>query len=103
MIDYKTGSVTSQKNVAESPPAQHLRARLARRPRLGHARAGDTQLHESVTRISTTGTDEELDFAWDSLAPWVSCARSGNFAVTPSAATCRWCDYAALCPSRAAI
>ena len=49
--------------------------------------------------MTTTRTDEQLDAARDALAAWVSRVRSGDFAATPSARRCRWCDYAALCPS----
>ena len=50
--------------------------------------------------MSTTRTDEQLDAARDELAAWVTRVRSGDFAATPSGGTCRWCDYAALCPAR---
>ena len=32
---------------------------------------------------------------------YIARIRSGDFAATPSQRTCGWCDYAAMCPSRA--
>ena len=55
---------------------------------------------ESASRMSTTRTDAQLDAARDALAAWVTRVRSGDFAATPSAGTCRCCDYRALCPQR---
>jgi len=52
---------------------------------------------EFATRPSTTWTDEQLDAA---RADILARIRSGDFAATPSADACRWCDYARLCPSR---
>jgi DNA helicase-2/ATP-dependent DNA helicase PcrA len=100
VIDYKTGNVTSQKNVAES--LQLSIYALACRDALGLGTPERVTLYftESATRMSTTRTDAELDAARDTLAAWVTRVRSGDLAATPSAQTCRWCDYAALCPSR---
>ena len=100
VIDYKTGNITSQKSVAES--LQLSIYALACRDALGLGTPERVTLYftESATRMSTTRTDEELDAARAALAAWVSRVRSGDFAATPSAAACRWCDYAPLCPSR---
>ena len=100
VIDYKTGNIASQKSVAES--LQLSIYALACRDALGLGTPERVTLYftESATRMSTTRSDEELDAARDALAGWVSRVRSGDFAATPSADACRWCDYAALCPSR---
>jgi PD-(D/E)XK nuclease superfamily len=43
-------------------------------------------------------TRDEIDATRDTLAAWVNRVRLGDFAATPSASTCRWCDYAGVVP-----
>ena len=50
--------------------------------------------------MSTTRTDTDLDAARADILARTARIRSGDFAATPSAEACRWCDYARLCPSR---
>jgi len=51
--------------------------------------------------MSTTRTDDQLDAARDELLALAAQVRSGDFHATPSSRTCGWCDYRAICPSRA--
>jgi superfamily I DNA/RNA helicase/RecB family exonuclease len=101
VIDYKTGGMASQKSVAESLQLSIYALACRDALSLGTPERVTLYFAESATRMSTTRTDEELDEARDALAAWVSRVRSGDFAATPSAASCRWCDFASLCPSRA--
>ena len=55
---------------------------------------------ESATRLSTARTDAQLDAARTDILARTARIRSGDFAATPSANVCRWCDFARLCPSR---
>jgi DNA helicase-2/ATP-dependent DNA helicase PcrA len=101
IIDYKTGRVSSQRSVEES--LQLSIYALACRDALGLGTPEMVTLYftETGTRMSTTRSDEQLDAARDQLAAWVARVRSGDFAATPSAGACRWCDYGVLCPARA--
>jgi hypothetical protein len=56
---------------------------------------------ESALRLSTTRSDEQLDLARADVLARVSRMRAGEFAATPSADACRYCDYARMCPERA--
>jgi RecB family exonuclease len=100
IVDYKTGRVSSQKSVEES--LQLSIYALACRDALGLGTPEKVTLYftETGTRMSTTRSDAQLDAARDQLAAWVARLRTGDFAATPSSGTCRWCDYAALCPAR---
>ena len=100
VIDYKTGKVSSQKGVDES--LQLSIYALACRDALGLGTPEQVTLYftESATRLSTTRTDEQLDAARADILARTARIRSGDFAATPSADACRWCDYARLCPSR---
>jgi RecB family exonuclease len=51
--------------------------------------------------MSTTRTDEQLDAAREELLALAAQVRSGDFHATPSQDACHWCDYRAICPSRA--
>ena len=100
VIDYKTGRTSSQKGVDES--LQLSIYALACRDALGLGTPEKVTLYftESATRMSTTRTDEQLDAVRADILARTARIRSGDFAATPSADTCRWCDYARLCPSR---
>jgi RecB family exonuclease len=56
---------------------------------------------EAATRMSTARTADQLDAARDELLDRAAVIRSGNFRATPSSRACGWCDYRAICPSRA--
>ena len=100
VIDYKTGRTTSQKGVDVS--LQLSIYALACRDALGLGTPEKVTLYftESATRMSTTRTDEELDAARADILARTARIRSGDFAATPSDKTCRWCDFAHVCPSR---
>ncbi len=55
---------------------------------------------ESALRLSTTRSDEQLDLARADVLARVARMRAGEFAATPSAKPCEWCDYRAMCPER---
>jgi superfamily I DNA/RNA helicase/RecB family exonuclease len=100
VIDYKTGKLSSQKDVHES--LQLSIYALACRDALGLGTPERVTLYftESATRMSTTRTDEELDAARADILARTAVIRSGDFAATPSAKECGRCAYARLCPSR---
>jgi DNA helicase-2/ATP-dependent DNA helicase PcrA len=101
VIDYKTGRLSSQKDVAES--LQLSIYALACRDALGLGTPERVTLYftESATRMSTTRTDEQLDMARQDLIARASRIRSGDFAADPSPGKCWRCDYAPMCPARA--
>ncbi len=100
VIDYKTGRISSQKDVHES--LQLSIYALACRDALGLGTPERVTLYftESATRMSTTRTDEQLDAARADILARTARIRSGDFAATPSADACRYCDFARMCPSR---
>jgi len=101
VIDYKTGSPGSQKKVDEN--LQLSIYALACRDVLGLGTPERVTLYftEAAIRMSTTRTDEQLDAARDQLLALAAQVRSGDFRATPSSRACGWCDYSAICPSRA--
>ena len=101
VIDYKTGKLSSQKDVAES--LQLSIYALACRDALGLGTPERVTLYftEAKIRMSTTRTDEELDAARADILARTARIRSGDFAATPSEKTCGRCDFARLCPDRA--
>jgi DNA helicase-2/ATP-dependent DNA helicase PcrA len=101
VLDYKTGRPGTQKSVNES--LQLSIYALACREALGLGTPERVTLYytEAASRMSTTRTDEQLDAAREELLALAAQIRSGDFHATPSADTCHWCDYRAICPSRA--
>jgi DNA helicase-2/ATP-dependent DNA helicase PcrA len=99
VIDYKTGSVSSQKDVDHS--LQLSIYALACRDALGLGTPERVTLYftESALRLSTTRTDEQLDAARADILARVAVMRSGSFTATPGS-PCRYCDYRAMCPDR---
>ena len=100
VIDYKTGKLSSQKDVAES--LQLSIYALACRDALGLGTPERVTLYftEAAIRMSTTRTDEELDAARADILARTARIRSGDFAATPSETTCGRCDFARMCPAR---
>ena len=101
VIDYKTGSTTSQKKVEEN--LQLTIYALACRETLGLGTPEKVTLYftESAQRMSTTRTDEQLDAARAEILGIVARIRAGEFTATPAYKTCQYCDYRAMCPERA--
>ena len=101
VLDYKTGRLSSQKGVDQS--LQLSIYALACRDALGLGTPEKVTLYftEAAIRMSTTRTDEQLDAARDDLLSRAARIRSGDFRATPSSKVCGWCDYRAICPSRA--
>jgi DNA helicase-2/ATP-dependent DNA helicase PcrA len=101
VLDYKTGRPGTQKSVNES--LQLSIYALACREALGLGTPERVTLYytEAASRMSTTRTDEQLDVARDQLLALAAQVRSGDFHATPSQDVCHWCDYRAICPSRA--
>jgi RecB family exonuclease len=101
VLDYKTGRPGTQKTVDES--LQLSIYALACRDELGLGTPERVTLYytEAAIRMSTTRTDDQLDAARDELIALAAQVRSGDFHATPSPRTCGWCDYRAICPSRA--
>ena len=93
VIDYKTGKAESQKGVDES--LQLSIYALACRDALGLGTPERVTLYftESALRLSTTRTDEQLDAARADILARVARMRAGEFAATPSARPCEWCDF----------
>jgi RecB family exonuclease len=101
ILDYKTGKPGNQKTVDES--LQLSIYALACRDTLGLGTPERVTVYytEAATRMSTTRTDDQLDAAREELLALAAQVRSGDFRATPSQKVCGWCDYRAICPSRA--
>ena len=100
VIDYKTGRMSSQKGAAESLQLSIYALACRDTLDLGTPERVTYYYTESAARMSTTRTNADLDSARDDILARTARIRSGDFAAAPSAETCRWCDYARLCPSR---
>ena len=100
VIDYKTGKVSSQKDVSES--LQLAIYALACRDALDLGTPEKVTLYftESALRMSASRDDAELDAARDEILARVRPIRAGEFTATPGW-PCQWCDYRAMCPERA--
>ena len=101
VIDYKTGKMSSQKDVAQSLQLSIYALACRDALDLGAPERVTLYFTESATRMSTTRTDEELDAARADILARTARIRSGDFAATPSEKACGRCDFARLCPSRA--
>jgi len=100
VLDYKTGRVSSQKGVDESLQLSIYALACRDALALGTPERVTLYFTESATRLSTTRSDAQLDAARADILARTARIRSADFAATPSRETCRYCDYAALCPSR---
>jgi RecB family exonuclease len=100
VIDCKTGKAGSQSDVDWS--LQLSLYALARRDamKLGTSKRLTLYFTESATRQSTTRNDGQLDAVRDDVLARVARMRTGDFAVTPSARVCGYCDFRAMCPER---
>ncbi|MDP8904021.1 MAG: ATP-dependent helicase [Chloroflexota bacterium] len=108
IIDYKTGRSRSQAQVDAddqlSVYALALKVGAVVDPATGEplppaARVG-LYFPESDEMIWTTRSAEQLDEFVARLWATVRRIRSGDFAATPSAKACGWCDFRRICPSR---
>ena len=100
VVDYKTGKVSSQKDVSES--LQLAIYALACRDALDLGTPEKVTLYftESALRMSASRSDAELDAARDEILARVRPIRAGEFTATPGW-PCQYCDYRAMCPERA--
>jgi RecB family exonuclease len=100
VVDYKTGRMTSQKDVAENLQLSIYALACRDALDLGATERVTLYFTETGARMSTTRSDEQIEAARLDILERVSRIRAGDFAATPSADACRWCDYAAMCPER---
>ncbi|MBA2719826.1 MAG: UvrD-helicase domain-containing protein [Chloroflexi bacterium] len=100
IVDYKTGRIESQTGVDKSLQLSIYALAARDALGLGTPEAATLYFTEAAVRRSTTRTDEQLDAARDDLVARAERIRSGDFAATPGK-PCYFCDYAAMCPSRA--
>ena len=100
ILDYKTGNAQRQMDADRS--LQLSIYALACRDALGLGTPEQVTLYftDSALRLSTTRTDEQLDLARADVLARVARMRAGEFAATPSADACRYCDWRAMCPER---
>ncbi len=99
VIDYKTGRMSSQKDVSESLQLSIYALATRDALDLGAPEAVTLYFTETGTRMSTTRSEEQLEAARLDLLARAARIRSGDFAATPGD-PCFRCDYAAMCPSR---
>jgi DNA helicase II / ATP-dependent DNA helicase PcrA len=108
VIDYKTGRSKSQAQVDAddqlSVYALALQLGAVVDPATGQPLSPASRLAlyftESDEEISTTRSAEQLDEFVARLLATARRIRAGDFAATPSAQACGWCDFARICPSR---
>jgi RecB family exonuclease len=97
LIDYKTGNAWSPDDVESSLQlsiyALGCRDALA----MGRPERVTLDFVEHGLRYSADRTDEVLDSVREGLALRAREIRGSDFAPTPGARACGWCDYAAIC------
>jgi RecB family exonuclease len=97
LIDYKTGNAWSPDDVESSLQlsiyALGCRDALA----MGRPERVTLDFVEHGLRYSADRTDEVLDSVREGLALRAREIRGSDFAPTPGARACVWCDYAAIC------
>ncbi|MBA3235251.1 MAG: PD-(D/E)XK nuclease family protein [Chloroflexi bacterium] len=98
VVDYKTGRAWGQKAVDESLQLSIYALACRDALDLGTPERVTLYFTESALRLSTTRSDEQLDAARADVLARVARIRAGEFAATPSADACRWCDWRAMCP-----
>ena len=99
VIDYKTGSPASQKDVDSNLQLTIYALVVRDTLRLGTPEKVTLYFTESSDRRSTVRTDEQLDLARQELLDRVRPIRAGEFTANPGVA-CKWCDYTAICAER---
>ena len=108
VIDYKTGSTKSQRDVDDdeqlSMYALALREGAVADPANGEALPAPSRLTlyfaESELARSTARTGEQLDTFRAHVVEVAARIRSGDFAAAPDYRRCSRCDWRRLCPSR---
>ncbi len=108
VIDYKTGSSKSQRDVDEdeqlSMYALALREGAVPDPATREPLPTPSRLTlyfaESDLALSTARTDEQLDAFRAHIVEVAGRIRSGDFAANLDYRRCSWCDWRRLCPSR---
>ena len=99
LIDYKSGPATSPEQAERS--LQLSIYALACRDALDLGRPERVTLYcvDQSRRFSAERSDATLDALRDDLAARARAIRGSDFAPTPSARSCGWCDFTGLCPA----
>ena len=108
VIDYKTGSSKSQRDVDQddqlSMYALALRDGTVTDPATGEPLPPPSRLTlyfaESDLALSTARTDEQLDAFRGHVVDVAGRIRSGDFTANPDYRRCSYCDWRRVCPSR---
>jgi len=97
IIDYKTGSTKSQKDVDRD--AQVTIYAMAAKEALG-LKPGPLSLYflEAGEKVTTTRTDDDLVKQKEKIVETVENIKKGQFEAKPGPQQCGWCDYKDICP-----
>ena len=96
IIDYKTGSTKSQKDVDKDDQVAFYA--LAAKDALGmNPKKLTYYFLESGEQISTTRTPEHLQEKKESVQPIIDKISGGEFEAKPGM-HCNWCDFKSVCP-----
>jgi len=96
IIDYKTGSTKTQKDVDKDSQVAYYA--IGTKEALGMEAKKLTYYYlESGERISTTRTEEQLEKTKKEAESLIDVIKNGDFTAKPGM-HCSWCDYRNICP-----
>lgn len=98
IIDYKTGTVKSEKNIEKD---QLLIYQIAAQEVLGLKPKKLTFYYLNENKpVSFLGTDEELKKMKERMLDFVRKLKESDFRATPAPQKCKYCDYRNICEYR---
>jgi RecB family exonuclease len=98
LIDYKTGGTWAPEDVESSLQLSIYALGCRDGLKLGRPERVTLDFVEHGLRFSAERTDEALEDVRGALALRAREIRGSDFAPTPCARSCGWCDFAAICP-----
>jgi RecB family exonuclease len=101
LIDYKTGGAWAPEEVESSLQLSMYALGCRDALELGRPERVTLSFVEQGLRFSAERTDDALDEVREGLAMRAREIRGSDFMPTPSPRACGWCDFAAICQSRA--
>jgi RecB family exonuclease len=102
LIDYKTGGAWAPEDVESSLQLSIYALGCRDALDLGRPERVTLSFVEHGLRFSAERTEDALDDVREGLAMRAREIRGSDFMPTPSSRACGWCDFTAICQSRAA-
>ena len=101
IIDYKTGSPKTEKDLSSTDKMQLMLYQLAAKELFGlEPKRLTFHYLKDHSRVSFLATDDELDALKDKIRKQITAIRARQFDPSPGF-MCRYCDFKDICPFRA--